>query len=1053
MTNFSDVNIQKLFPSVVYRRGLEYFQNGLVNNLLYDINYNVWTASVAGTEDYFVEIDTSEFDKGSINTYCDCPAYSTFGPCKHIAAVMLSIADRQTGGKQYVSRNYTASDNFMQSIASLNDYQAGNDLTYRKKQVHVEYYCKWTYDHHLMLEMKAGDSRSLIVKNAAEFLEDVHEGREHYFTKSFTYDPSVHVIDAPDREIFGLLHESIRNEKIYAGRVFHYRDSPERAIVIPPLLAKQLLYLLVERDFTVETGERKTYRDIRIVEDELPFQFDLTKDHEGELMLKIEELERMTYLKLYELIFKEGSFYFPSKEQVPIVEKVTAMPPAYKNLPIAKKQADAFISEVIPSLKRIGDVQIADSVSSEIIQHPLTAKLYLEMKDDAIIGRLEYHYGDLQIDPFNGRDQEDVIVIRDVEKEKQVMHLIEHANFHYNGEKLYISPDEDELYDFLYHMLPLLDKYVDLFLTSDLRNMIVDQQPSPTTSVNLESSSNLLDIGFNIEGINDSEVDQVLDAIMERKRYYRMQNGALLSLEGEEFSSMKQLMEDLDIQKEDMQDGNVQMPVFRGTQVDDLIHTKKAYDPAFRKLLHQLRSPEEQVFPLPENLQATLRSYQMTGYQWFKSLSAYYLGGILADDMGLGKTIQSIAYILSEPSDQPHLIVAPSSVLYNWKNECEKFAPTLKTAILTGTPKEREKMINEFSYMDVWITSYATLRQDIALYREKAFQTLILDEAQYIKNYATKTSRAIREIDASRRFALSGTPIENSIDELWAIFQVILPGLMPNQRTFKQMSPEKIASLTKPFILRRLKQDVLKELPEKIETVHVSELTKEQKNLYVGYWRELQQEAAKSMEETGFNKNRMKILAGLTRLRQICCHPSVFADNYEGESGKLNQLMDTIRNAIANGKRMLIFSQFTSMHEIIIEKLKAEGIDFFYLHGQTPSQERVHMSERFNNGEKNVFLISLKAGGTGLNLTGADTVILYDLWWNPAVEDQATGRAHRFGQKNVVQVIRLITEGTIEEKIYELQQKKRELIDQVIQPGETMLSSLSEEDVRELLNI
>ncbi|MDY0394342.1 DEAD/DEAH box helicase [Virgibacillus halophilus] len=311
----------------------------------------------------------------------------------------------------------------------------------------------------------------------------------------------------------------------------------------------------------------------------------------------------------------------------------------------------------------------------------------------------------------------------------------------------------------------------------------------------------------------------------------------------------------------------------------------------------------------------------------------------------------------------------------------------------------------------------------------------------------------MRQIKAYRRFALSGTPIENSIGELWSIFQVILPGQMPAQKEFRQMAHEKIASLTKPFILRRLKGDVLKELPEKIETVSVSELTKEQKDLYVGYLRKLQQETALSLKENSFQENRMKILAGLTRLRQICCHPSLFIENYEGDSGKLSQLMETVQTAMDNGKRMLIFSQFTSMHEIIASKLQEAGIEYFYLHGQTPSKERVEMSERFNQGEKPVFLISLKAGGTGLNLTGADTVILYDLWWNPAVEDQATGRAHRFGQKNVVQVIRMITDGTIEEKIFELQQKKRALIDKVIQPGETMLSSLSEEDIRELLRI
>ncbi|MFC4558197.1 SNF2 helicase associated domain-containing protein [Virgibacillus kekensis] len=1054
MKSFRDINIKRMFPTVVYRRGLDYYNNDQVSDLLYDINYQVWTATVHGTENYFVEINTADFTKGSVDAYCDCPAFHTYGSCKHIAAVMIAIAAKDSGNPaRRIVDDYKTADRLIDSLASLRDYQPTSEVMSQKAPLHVEYYCKWTYDHNLLLEMKVGEKRCFVVKNANDFLDDVMAGNEHPFTKTFTYNPETHYLLQQDLEIFELLHSIIRNEKIYVDRgIYHYQDSPERSVVIPPLLAKQLLKLLSERDFTVETRD-KSFQHIEVVEDELPFRFDLAKNERGDLVLSMEDLDGVTYFKLYHLLFSNGKFYFPAKEQIPVIEQITQTGMKNHRLPITKNKADTFISEVLPSLKKVGDVKISENVASEIIQVPLRAKLFLEIQADWITGKLEYHYGEHQIDPFNGRKQDDVIIIRDVEKEQQIMSLIEHSNFHYNGKELYIDADEDTLYEFLYDMLPLLDKYVELFLTSELKNLIIENEPSASTSVKLESSSNLLEIGFNIEGINDSEVNDILNAVMEKKRYYRMQSGALLSLEGEEFSSMKQLFNDLDIDKKDLQDGNIRMPVYRGAQVDELVDMKKNYDPAFRKLLHRLKSPEEQVYPLPENLNADLRNYQKTGYQWFKSLSDYHLGGILADDMGLGKTLQSIAYLLSEPGENPHLIVAPSSVLYNWKNEFEKFAPDLKVAVMTGTPQERAKMIEEYSFMDVWITSYATLRQDIGSYRERTFQTLILDESQYIKNYATKTSRAIRELRAGRKFALSGTPIENSIDELWAIFQVVLPGLLPNQRNFKQLSNEKIAQMTKPFILRRLKKDVLKELPDKIESVHVSELTKDQKELYLGYLRRLQQETAQSMQEGGFNQNRMKILAGLTRLRQICCHPALFVENYQGQSGKLEQLMDTVRTAIQNGKRMLIFSQFTSMHEIIMGKLEQEGIEYFYLHGQTASQERVKISERFNNGEKSVFLISLKAGGTGLNLTGADTVVLYDLWWNPAVEDQATGRAHRFGQKNVVQVIRLITEGTIEEKIYDLQQKKRELIDQVIQPGETMLSSLSEEDVRELLSI
>ncbi len=1058
LKSIRNINVEKLFPSVIYKRGLDYYLQDKVSDLLYDINYQVWTAIVHGSENYFVEINMKDFSKGTIDTYCDCPAFDAFGSCKHIAAVLIHIVNKDNEKFQvpkYSSYDYNMTRKFMNALHNIPQNNNDNETALPKQtMLKVEYSCKLAFNSQLEIELKVGEKRCFVVKNAGEFLQHVSQASEYPMTKKFSYNPDIHTFSDVDRQILETLSAIIKNERIYHTNPFFRGDqASKRSIIIPPLEAKALLEKLVAQSLTVETKDL-TYPSVSINRDSLPFQFSLTASEQEDLQLEMEKVNDFIYLDAYELLFSEGIFYFLQSHQVPVIEQISHFRNEGFHLPIAKKQADEFVSTVIPSLKKIGEVAIDDKVAKDIIQVPLQAKLYLEVKAAWVVGRLEYHYGKEQIDPFSGREENEVIIIRDVEKEQQIMRLIEHADFHYNGKELYIDMEnEEEMYDFIYYMLPKLKEYVELYLTSEIRNLIVEQEPMTSTSVKLENASNLLDIGFDIEGINDTEVNQILEAVIEKKRYYRLDNGALLSLESDTFSSVRRFLDGMDIEVNDLDEGKVKVPVYQGTQVDELLETSKRYDLSFRKLLHQLKSPEEQVYPLPDTLEASLRNYQQIGYQWFKSLSHYHLGGILADDMGLGKTLQSIAYIASELCEDPHLIVAPSSVVYNWKKEFEKFTPTLKVAVLTGSPQERRRKFSDSKNMDVWITSYATLRQDIALYEELSFQTLILDEAQYIKNYATKTSKAIRQIKAGRRFALSGTPIENSIDELWAIFQVILPGLMPNHQTFKQLSYEKIAMMTRPFILRRLKRDVLNELPDKIETVHTSELTKEQKDLYVGYHRQLQEEAAQSMNENGFQKNRMKILAGLTRLRQICCHPSLFLENYQGESGKLEQLMDTIKNALGNGKRMLIFSQFTSMHEILIKKLDHEGIGYFYLHGQTPSHERVEISERFNNGENNVFLISLKAGGTGLNLTGADTVILYDLWWNPAVEDQATGRAHRFGQKNVVQVIRLITEGTIEEKIYELQQKKRELIDQVIQPGETMISSLSEDDVRELLNI
>ena len=434
------------------------------------------------------------------------------------------------------------------------------------------------------------------------------------------------------------------------------------------------------------------------------------------------------------------------------------------------------------------------------------------------------------------------------------------------------------------------------------------------------------------------------------------------------------------------------------------------------------------------------------------------LAGFLADSMGLGKTLQSIAFIVSElewirSNKTPVLIVCPSSLTYNWLSELMKFAPQIDAVVVDGQKAERVSLQKEAMEMDVVITSYPLLRSDIKWYENQSFHTVFFDEAQAFKNPLTETARAVKKIKAQHSFALTGTPVENALEELWSIFHVIFPELFRGLQEFSELTRKKVARRVRPFILRRMKEDVLAELPEKIETLEATELFPEQKKLYAAYLAKLRHETLKHLDRETIRKNRIKILAGLTRLRQICCHPGLFVDGYKGSSAKLERLMTIIEEAKNSGRRLLIFSQFTKMLEIIGRELAVSGLPFFYLDGQTPAPERVELCNRFNEGERDVFLISLKAGGTGLNLTGADTVILYDLWWNPAVEEQAADRAHRMGQKNTVQVIKLISRGTIEEKMNELQDKKRHLIEEIIQPTESNAMTLTDEDIRELLLI
>jgi SNF2 family DNA or RNA helicase len=330
---------------------------------------------------------------------------------------------------------------------------------------------------------------------------------------------------------------------------------------------------------------------------------------------------------------------------------------------------------------------------------------------------------------------------------------------------------------------------------------------------------------------------------------------------------------------------------------------------------------------------------------------------------------------------------------------------------------------------------------------------VFFDEAQAFKNPLTETARAAKKLQSDHRFALTGTPVENSLEELWSIFHVVFPELFRGLKEYSKLPRKNIARRIRPFLLRRLKEEVLSELPEKMESLESVELFPEQKKLYAAYLAKLRHDTLKHLDKDTIRKNRIKILAGLTRLRQICCHPSLFVDGYKGKSSKFEQLKQIIKESRLSGRRVLIFSQFTKMLELISRELTKQGLPFFYLDGQTPAEERVEICDRFNRGERDLFLISLKAGGTGLNLMSADTVILYDTWWNPAVEEQAADRAHRIGQKNVVQVIKLVARGTIEEKMNELQEKKRHLVEAIIDSEDRMMAVLTEEDIREILMV
>ena len=929
-------DIKVYFTDAVYKRGVKYYREGRVRNLVYDPIHTIWTATVRGSVSYDVRIVEDEL---GISSECDCPAYESYWePCKHIAAVMLKIQaqdlDYSTNNiflTDYKSEKQAAekrrqveyeklqeermskymhqlTNQFIQRVSSLS--QSSLEDEQDKQPLMVDWFVNFHKPYHasslfMNIEMKVGQKRTYVVKKIREFLQAINGHSQYPFTKNFTYDPTEQMFTTTDQEIISLLHEAVKYEETYEQlRSSYYPTSnrqDERGVNIPPMLADQLLNLLTNASAQyVINGQ--VYSQIIMHYHEMPVSIHLNKGKTSGFQLDLQELQTINYLDLYGYVIQEQHVYKLLPDQQLLINELTQLVnKANKHIiPIADEQIEPFISQAIPIIEKSAQLDISDKVTDKIVKLPLQAKVYVDLTNELLSVVVEFHYGDYKINPFQQVSQPKAgpIIMREVDKEQVIMDVVESSPLKFNVNKLY-TEKEDEIFEFLYENLPSLEGKAEIFLTNAVRSLLLHEKPAPMTNIEVNSSGNLLEIKFDIEGIDREQIQSIMQSVVEKKRYYRLPDGAFVPLETAEFQTIQTIMQEFQIKPKQLQQECVQLPVYRGMQLDEIVNKEGAanakYGRQFHRLLNRLKNPEELDCDVPKSLTAELRDYQHFGYQWLRTLRNYQLGGILADDMGLGKTLQSIAFILSlfeeNKEIKPALIVAPASLVYNWKNEFHKFAPTLNVEVLIGTPQERVDKIKNQQLPNVWITSYPTLRQDREFYNEYEFSTLILDEAQTIKNYLTKTAKAVREIQAETVIALSGTPIENSVDELWSIFQTVMPDFFPNQKVFRQLEPEKIARMIRPFLLRRVKKDVVKELPDKIETVQYSTLNEQQKKLYLAYLEKIRQETLESLETDGFKKSQIKILAGLTRLRQLCCHPALFLEDYNEGSGKLEQLI------------------------------------------------------------------------------------------------------------------------------------------------------------------
>jgi len=1017
---------------------------------------NYCEATVMGEEDFYVTV-TGEAN-GELHANCSCPKLASFDKdCQHIAAVLIAIHYEQRNEN---SQGREVTEEFFTLFQDESIRSTGHQRHFENRQVlPCEILIK-------PVPVKTGGAligieltiHSIKVQQVREFLQSIKEGVPFQLSDSFIFNQQLHCFEIDTDTVIQKLIKVAQEEKIYSSTEVNNNEQ----LLIQPSSWEGLLPLLIKAPRVKVEQSQHTVEGIKLLKTPLPLKFHFGQNEDGSYRLHITGLNNMVVLDEYEVVLHKGTLTQLNTRDCKRLSELKRLltKSGTDSIPIPQAQIGFFLEKVAIGLKKLGKVTISDGISKRLEMAPLVAKLYLDRVKNRLLAGIEFHYENVVIHPLENREPPSgSLLIREVEKEDVILELMEEFSFG-KTEGGYFLHNEDLEYEFLTYGVTKIQKLVQIYATTAVRNRVFKGNNGPRIRVKVKKERmNWLEFKFEMDGIPDRQIMEILEALDEKRKYYRMRNGSLLSLETNEFQDIQRFLHTSQAEKNDLIKG-LELPLHQSLQLLDSVDASNTFKlgKSYKEFLQHIMNPGSTEFSISPTLNTLLREYQKEGYRWMKTLAFYGLGGILADDMGLGKTIQSISFIFSELDEirkqkLPALIVCPSSLMYNWQSEFTKFAPEIQAVILDGNKSERMKKQNGLKDIDVIIISYPLLRSDIKWYEQQKFHTVFYDEAQAFKNPITQTARSVKKIEANHRFALTGTPVENSLEELWSIFHVVFPGLFRGLKDYSGLTKKDIAKRIRPFVLRRMKEDVLSELPEKREIMESAELLPAQKELYAAYLAKLRHDTLKHLDKNTLRKNRIKILAGLTRLRQICCHPGLFIEGYQGTSAKFIQLMEILEESRLSGRRVLIFSQFTKMLELIGSELSAKGKTFFYLNGSTPSEERVGMCNRFNEGERDLFLISLKAGGTGLNLTSADTVILYDTWWNPAVEEQAADRAHRMGQKNEVQVIKLISPGTIEEKMNELQEKKRHLIQEVIDPDEKIVSSITEDEIRNILSI
>lgn len=992
--------------------------------------FYVESSSSLKTYEVIIKNDGDDIFDGT----CTCPQYERAGTCKHVAACLIYFRNCIISAKKVdvLKQSKDILDLFYNPTTNLNIKEKLNiklNLDFYNNEIHFKLYL--------------GTAKLYVLNTKSKFesfIESYTHGGDNPLGAKLTYNKDKYYFDDSDAKLINYLTNYERN---------YYHNSD--------------IFLLNERDleyiFNNITPDKLTIMSEPVLKitTGLPTSFYLQKNKD-KYELTIKDLENYKALTpSFQYIFYKNILYIPSFDERHILSELDNR--MISTIAFQKKDFEKFSKGLLKNIKN--NLEISEDIDINLNTKP-DAKIYFDL-GTKLKAKITLNYSGKELEIFANESN----VIRDYAYEEEILQDLINSGFTIQNNKL-IMDDIDKIGHFYEFELPRLTAKYEIYTNKKFSSVNLIKKSNITKNFSI-GTSGIMSFNFNIDNIDMNELKDIFNALEAKKTYHKLKNGNIINLEeDEEIQNLNNLLTDLELDSNNLSD-SITIPKYRALYIDSLreikyndIETNSIFD----EFITNFKAYKDVKIKFSKEDAKILRDYQKIGVRWLYTLYKCDLGGILADEMGLGKSIQTICFIkevLKEKNNAKILVVCPTSLVYNWQKEFSKFGPELKYTTISDVKTKRSEILKQD--FNIFITSYGLLRNDLKEYQEKEFELCIIDEAQYIKNYQAKMTIALKSLNAKTKIALTGTPLENSVTELWSIFDFLMPGYLNSVKKFhekyhisdvKQEDLDKLKNLNyqiRPFILRRKKNEVSKELPDKLENNIYLELPEEQKKLYLSVLKETEKEIEELIARDGFKKARFKILILLTKLRQICIDPHVLYDNYQGEAIKVEKLIEIIKNYVKEKHKILIFSSFKRILDLLKVRLTKEDISFYSIDGGVKSKARVKLVDDFNNDDTSCFLITLKSGGTGLNLTSADIVIHLDIWWNPQVENQATDRAHRIGQTKKVIVNKIITKGTIEERILELQNKKKILSENLIE-GDTsteMISSLTENELKDLL--